>query len=396
MSRTAVLVVVGSCGVVLAALPGPYSLSVRTFSAVGVAVWLLMLWWAFQRRKDPNQWHHFWILLVGTLFWWLGESLAIRLGKYAYAAFPFAIALPFSGTPENPDGLARVLHAFFPPAITNPPAGCRAGNWAIPFPVIALEAALVFAMLRLAHLRLIHQGFKSAVATAGLNGVLLVSLTAVLDPVVSTSNWCGNSEDLYLGTAGLNFGLWTWFTNGVHQGFWFGVPLVNYVAWFVAAFVFSLLVRLDNDGPGGIVKKHRSVLGYLLSAVLFIVVLFLVTIPLKHGIDTILVHGQKRLFGRELVGQDVWQFTVIGGMLVVLGLIPLLFARTRRYPKSDPLVLIPQFGTLFLCLFALFWQFNGLILLVWFVSLSVALVAMLWPWVKEPDDKPAVAPPVRV
>ncbi len=86
--------------------------------------------------------------------------------------------------------------------------------------------------------------------------------------------------------------LWTWFTDEVHPGYWFGVPLVNYAGWFLTVFTFTFLLRLEDDGTGGILSpaNHRfGLLGYGGALLL----LFVLLLPLKVVVDLLLVHGHE-------------------------------------------------------------------------------------------------------
>jgi hypothetical protein len=342
--------------------------SVRVFSALSCGAWLFVLWWGWQRRHDPHQWHHIWLLAIGTVFWWLGESVAIRLGKYEYDQF-FPLRIPLlAGGFHDPDAMGRLL-AKFPSAVRNPIEGCHADVWAIPFPVVAFEAVVLFSMLRIAHLRLRGRGWRVALPTAGLSGLLLIGLTAVLDPVVSKTNECGTQTQL--GTAAV--ALWTWFTTDLHQGYWFGVPLINYVAWFTAALVFSLMVRLDDEGPGGIVRQYDSILKYVGAALLFMLILFAVLLPLKFGIDYVFRARP------EAVDQKVWQFGVLAVTILGLGAVPVLFARLQRRLRFDWISIVPLVTTLLLSFVALTLRWNVLIFVVWIVSSLFVSAVMFWP-----------------
>ena len=219
---------------------------VLVFSAVTSTMWVATLAWSMSRKRGDERWYNVFILIVATFAWWLGECAAIRLGKYQYSAnFPTWLALPFRGSPSEPDWLSRGLHWLTSLLGLPHVEGCHPpqASWNIPFPIVALEACLVFAFLRLSFFRLRNKGRSAAFAAASFSAVLMVTLAAILDPVVSTGQWCGPYADPgYHGLTG--FELWHWFTDKTYTGYWFGVPSVNYVAWFVGMGTFSYLCLL--------------------------------------------------------------------------------------------------------------------------------------------------------
>ena len=70
---------------------------VYIFSAVTSTMWVATLAWSFSRKQRDLRWYNVFVLLAATLAWWLGESSAIRLGKYQVLAV-------FSSGPPPPPG----------------------------------------------------------------------------------------------------------------------------------------------------------------------------------------------------------------------------------------------------------------------------------------------------
>jgi hypothetical protein len=332
-------------------------------------------------KQGQRRWFHLIVLGLATAFWWLGESMAIRLGKYHYQPFPFPLRLPGGGSPDHPDLLAVLLQGLIPKDDPGFP-GCVQRSWDIPFPVVALEAALMFSFLRISVLRLKVTGLPAALATAGMSALLMMNVTAVLDPVVSTTSWCDptTSDPQF---HGLNFGLWHWLTNHRHQGYWFGVPLVNYVAWFLAVATFSLILRLDDDGPRGLIRRYRHWFGYL-GVILVLVVIFALLIPLKLVVDRIFVHGQDYLFApHPIFDPKVWQIGVLA--LLLLSAVWLLKRHGSPRPHSgfDWVSALPQLFVFTFCLGALVVQPHWRIFAVWLTTTVIALVVIFWPFVSR-------------
>lgn len=366
-----------------AAFEQPPLTSVRVFTALSVGAYVFVLWWAaVERRGDSNQWHYFWVLLVGTLFWYVGESVAIRLGKYEYASFPLAIPSLLGGTFDQPDTLARLLYRINPQnAIRNPLSACHAGTWSIPFPVVAFESVLLFSMWRVASLRLAGRGFKAALGAAAQSALLLTSLTAVLDPTVSRTNECiQNSAEV--GRSALQ--LWTWFTTDIHRGYWFGVPLVNYISWLCAAFVFTLLVRWDDERPGGIVKKYDALLKYVGAALIFLGIQLIACYLVKASIDQVL---DRRPAAIE---QRTWQFAVFAGAFFSLGVyLRYRYAHLRRRPKTDWISVFPMLTTHLLSLFALSLNFRWPLFAIWLASAAFLADVLFRPRRGEQAAEPS-------
>ena len=350
------------------------------FIVVALGTWGVIFWWAWQQRRD--RWHHFWVLGLATAFWWVGESCAIRLGKYEYPDFPnwTRLPLPWGGTPTDP---GRVTEYFLSVvgAAEKQFGACIAGSWAIPIPVFALEGAILFALYRLSVLRFQSKkgdGVRTALATAGLSALLMYNVTAVLDPVVSTTRWCDPTAP-DPNHHGLNFGIWRWFTNETHQGYWFGVPFVNFATWMLAAGTFNFVARLDGGGPGGIVKRYKTLAGYVLAALLLLILLFVILIPVKKVVDRLLVHGQEYLFfPHPIFFPRVWQFGVLL-LLLATSFLLMMLGRRNTATKVEWITATPLLLVFAFCLLLLSVQPHRVIFAIWLVTTSIAVAVIFWP-----------------
>jgi hypothetical protein len=360
---------------------------VFVFTVAACVAWAMTLGWTLKQGKRGRRY----VVLLGlaTVFWWLGESLAIRLGKYEYPQFPLRVPLPWGGTPNDPGPLTEKLRLLVPLG-EGGTSGCVAGSWDIPFPVVAIEAALLFALLRIAVLRLKSDkgdGVPAALATAGLSALLMVNVTAVLDPVVSKTKWCEAATISNPNYHGLSFGLWQWFTNETHPGYWFGVPLINYAAWFLAIGSFNFLLRWEIDGPQGIVWRYTKWYAYPALLVLLVIV-FIILIPLKVLIEKVLVHGQDYLFDpHPIFYQGVWQFGVIALLLALGFLLLIRFGRPRPNPEFDWISSVPQLLVFAFCLVALLVQPHAGIFAVWVVTTAIASAVIFWPSIARFIDR---------
>jgi len=352
--------------------------AVWVFSAVACAVWLMTLRWALQPSKLKR--YNVFILLLSTVFWWLGESLALRLGRYQYSRF-FPLSFnPWGGTPADPDYLANLLRrslSWIPSEIDLMTCQRPQESWAVPFPVVALEAALLFWFLRVSVIRLKGKGVRTALAGASISALLMVNLFAVMDPVVSTTQWCGQAV-LDPRSSGLDvINLWTWFTDEVHPGYWFGVPLVNYAGWFLTVFAFTFLLRLEENGSGGIISQYNHRFG-LLSYGAALLLLFLLLLPLKVVVDMFLVHGHEAVI---VLREDIdvpraWQFSTMAGLLLIALALAVLFGRRQPYPSIQWVAAAPQLAVLAFCLVALVIQPKASVAAVWIVSATITIAMM--------------------
>jgi len=345
------------------------------FSVVACAAWVGTLAWTLSHK---NRRYEVSVILLATLFWWLGESVALRLGRYQYSPyFPLSIN-PWGGSPASPDFLAKQLQALLStlPVDEAAPLNCPKpqASWNVPLPVVAIEAALLFWFLRVSILRLTGAPLRAAVAAACLNGLLMLNLTAVLDPVVSTTQWCGQPllDPHQSGLTVIN--LWSWFTDEMHPGYWFGVPLVNYAAWFLTIAVFTFVMRLDDGRPAGVIARVNRRLGVFAYGAALLGI-FALLFPLKLLVDLLLEHGHKMISPDANVGR-AWQFSVMLGLLGSGVAVFARFAQVRPHPRIPWLAAMPQLLVLTYCLWALTVQPKSTIIAVWLVSAATAVTAM--------------------
>jgi hypothetical protein len=355
------------------------------FTLGAFASWGYALRWAISQSKD--RWYHMWVLGLVTLFWWLGESIAIRLGKYQYPNLPFRVHLPGGGTPAQPGPFENWLRQLLPagerlPSELSP--ACSAASWDIPFPVVAIEAALLFGIFRLG-VRLLRceKGgrLRGALATAGLSALLMVNVTAVLDPVVSVTRWC----DAERGPGGqfLNVGLWEWYTTPTHPGFWYGVPLVNYAAWFLAASSFAFVMRLDDQRPSGIVKRYKAFIMYLVATIAITLIILALLIFVKVRVDRIFAYGRAYMFSSEaILTQKHWEFAVMIALLA-LAVAAVAIGRRHHNPRFDSISSVPIVMIFIFCLALLAIEPHAGIFGVWLTTAFIATAVLLWPRIAQ-------------
>lgn len=358
---------------------------VYIFSAVTSTMWVATLAWSFSRKQRDLRWYNVFVLLAATLAWWLGESSAIRLGKYQYSPyFPAGLILPLGGTPNQSDwlrlGLNRLSDFFGIPAVGS---SKLQESWNIPFPVVALEACLVFAFVRLSYFRLKNKGPFAAVAAACFSAVLMVTLAAILDPVVSSYTWCGapgNDPDRH----GLfKFEIWHWFTDENYAGYWFGVPSVNYIAWLIGMGSFTFLVRLNDDGPYGLVRRYDRWYEYVWAAAKFLFYLFLLQIPVKLVMDLVLVRFRELLPSGIRPDAQVWEFGWIALLMGACTFVVWLYGKVHPDPRREWVCNSPPVVVLVLCLFALVleWRWGRWLNLIWVLSFVITGIVAGLPYI---------------
>jgi hypothetical protein len=378
--------------------------AVVVFTLGAFAVWGYALWWALTQRKYP--WYHVWVLVLVTLFWFVGESLAIRLGKYEYPKFPPILRVNFpiiGGTPQDPGWVEKQLVSLIP-AGEGPPwefdPSCKAGSYAIPLPVVAIEAALVFGFFRLAasFLRVDKSRWWTSIATGGLCALLMVNSFAALDPVVSITKWCQPDFPDPTHTY-LPFGLWRWFTTQTHQGYWFGVPLVNYAAWFVAAAVFGFFARWDDQGESGLIRKYKWWIWYPVATIVILLVYAAAAMGVLIVVDRFLIHGQEYLFVQPIFLPKAWQLGIVG-LLLATALRVCWAAKRESEIRIEFVAVAPKVLALFYCLWLLVRYFYGGIFAVWLVTFVVTAIVLRWHFVTRrvfgwSPPPPSPASPVK-
>jgi hypothetical protein len=370
-------------------------------SVVAFALWLWAFVWSLRQPRESRRFHLF-LLLAGSLLWWLSETLGIRAGKYQYAGL---WALPLGGPVDFSDraylGLKWLLE-FFGGHMGIEGCDPKQASWNIPAAVVALEATIVFGFFRMStHLLAPRTASSpswksrilSALPTAGFIALLAVNLDAILDPAVSTSQWCGD-EALNPNFREGTLGLWHWFTNDPHRGYWFGVPLINYIGWFLVPFAFGLVLRYFDEGPEELIKRCNAnwLRNYLIALVVTIVALFAVQIPLKVVTDFVFVHLPTWL--PLDVDLQIWQYGVIVALLGG-GLLLTRRGQHRRTPTIEWISVGAQAAVFAICLALVLIEWHLPLFLVWAVTFAIAAAVTVGPWLKHRAERTRQADPQR-
>lgn len=333
------------------------------FTVLTLGLWV----WAFVyvlRRHRP---FYAMVLVLASVFAFMSEYSAIRLGKYYYGDFPLAICF---GTPAPlPPWLLGWLHQ---PRIE----GCLAPNWCIPLGVLALEGLVLFSILRTTDVLGVNRWSKPFV-----DGLLAINLDAIFDPVASSTRWCSAGDVGDLG----GLGLWTWYTGPEDAGYWFGIPLANYTAWFGSVLAFTISVRTVAHF---LARERHNLFKELLAALASLVGLFVLSAVIVLIFDRLL----------NVRFDAAWQFGVSGGvvLLSVLVILPTMRSWQRNQP-IDWLPVIVQGSLYAFCLAAILFtgKFDskpGLIW-VWLLTTLIGMGLVLLPYRKArtPTAQPAAS-----
>jgi hypothetical protein len=154
------------------------------------------------------------------------------MGTYFYdkSFWPFLT----SASPRESDFIIEVLRYYHVPAQVRP---SHPMEWSIPLGVIAMESSLAFSILRITNLLTVPQFFAPI-----LNGVVMMNLDAILDPLVAVNHPCNQITPIGRDEG---FVLWHWCADD-NMVNWFGVPLFNYAGWFAALMAFTVAIQLAD------------------------------------------------------------------------------------------------------------------------------------------------------
>ena len=291
----------------------------KLFTLGAIILWLMVFIWAKRHKR-----YYCAGLILATVFCFVSESLAIRLGKYHYGAF--ALSIPEIDLPFLTSKLQQLSgKGPFPTLIT-----CQENfSRHIPLEVAFLEAAIILAMFRVTNLLTQHAAIGTPLSvrdiksigpwfwllmpSAVFNGALALNLDAILDPVVSGTLSCDPTAP---GEHFNGLALWTWHTTGKYAGYWFGVPLANYTAWFAGVFAFTLAVRMTKKGIviGPTQFPRAGNVLVVVGSFLFLVFLLFVV---KFSLDYVLYESPAVFAAEHLMSAKWWQFLVVGTLITV-------------------------------------------------------------------------------
>lgn len=357
-------------------------LASNVFTIVAIALWLFAFRWAWRHQRFYRL-----ALIIATIYCFVSEYLAIQLGKYHYATF--ALSLPMHQGDVTPvTSSFRVLQDLH---LIPGQVECVGHNFdrSIPVEVALLEAALIFAVFRLTNLLAPmppptpgapRVPLADRLPNPLLNAFLAVSLDSILDPVVSGTISCDlNAPERFDGLA-----LWTWHTTADYRGYWFGVPLANYTAWFAGVFAFTYGVRVGRSRLQAVGTRFQRGKSMVFATFRAVALLVLLLFSIKFPLD-ILIYGIPGVVGAPT--PRAWQFGVFGALLTA----SLYFGLRRKRPfRSDAQLEWPPITSLaviFLyCFFAL-WvaiarPYGRWLVPLWIVTAVVALVHALAPFAR--------------
>jgi hypothetical protein len=174
--------------------------------------------------------------------------------------------------------------------------------------------------------------------------------------------------------------------------------LGNYVAWFAATLVFTAFHRLDGPGPRGFIQwfEAKCWLRYVPGMIAALAVMTIVGTTLYFLLGAFVRAGN--LFLHIPVDQQVWQFSAIGLILAIAGIVVF---RGRHYGHDEytGLFWLPQFTIFGVCA-AIILFFNWDLLVVGLLFLTGSIAIAVWRWEPRserakgemPTKSPAEAP----
>src|SRR5262249_53807397 len=153
----------------------------------------------------------------------------------------------------------------------------------------------------------------------------------------------------YLGLA-----LWTWHTDSLHMGYWFGVPLANYTSWFVAVVAFTIAVRVGEHqlsvGPLNFKRHCWCAVAVFAGSLLF---LLLLEFTLKLAIDWVMC--TQPVF--KSLPQQTWQFgfltALLGSSLALVLVKTNFFEHLKSGARFELPAVAPHFFVFLFCLMGL-------------------------------------------
>lgn len=124
-----------------------------------------------------------------------------------------------------------------------------------------------------------------------LDGAVATVLDLVLDPGASATRWVIKDAGPCLNQTTPTFGgigAWTWCVPEGTQGFWYTVPLGNFIGWFVIIATLSFFYRAGRewfkaDGRGWLAQVGLLVAAAALSMVACVVLLTMTGIATRSG-----------------------------------------------------------------------------------------------------------------
>jgi hypothetical protein len=331
-----------------------------TFTIGFVLLWLQTAWWTWRVRR-----YLFFVLLIATAYCFWSEFGAIHVGTYFYDRL--LTYAPGGGGGFDFQKIVAWIDGTIPSGIN--PCG-RPPSYRIPVGIMAMEGVLLVTIFRTTHM-LSPRWYVAPF----LDGLVALNLDAFLDPIAAHTVYCGNTSGPVFN--GLSF--WIWQSNDTNLGYWFGIPLVNYLAWFLNVFAFSLVIRfvahvfhinLLGNPTADIPRRvhnvpsapgdHGTIGKDLPAAVVALVVLLLVEVGLSLPL--------RKIF--YVSPTAVWQGGFMVALIAVSVAVVVVFRQplTRDWPFEWRLPL-PQIFTFAFC-------FCALIVTLWPSRAGVLVIAI--------------------